>query len=44
MSASKYRLHYTCLGAQSLDFDGLKLYAKTSIELHDYVKGEYGKV
>ena len=44
MSALKYKLQYTCLGAQSFDFDKLQLYAKTSIELRDYVKGEYEKV
>jgi hypothetical protein len=44
MSASEYKLLYTCLGAQSFDFDTLKLYAKTSVELCDYVKSEYGKV
>lgn len=44
ISASEYKLLYTCLGAQSFDFDTLKLSAKTSVELCDYVKNEYGKV
>jgi anti-sigma regulatory factor (Ser/Thr protein kinase) len=41
MSASKHKLQYTCIGAQTLDFDKLQVYSQSSIELLDYVKGEY---
>ena len=43
-SASKYKMQYTCLGAQDFDFGRLQLYQKSSLELRDYVKGEYEKV
>lgn len=43
-SASKHKLQYTCLGGQSFDFGKLQLYAKSSLELRDYVKGECEKV
>ena len=44
VSASEFKLQYTCLGAQSFDFGTLQLYGQSSIELCDYIKGEYGKV
>jgi hypothetical protein len=44
MSASKHKLQYTCIGAQTLDFDKLQVYSQSSIELLAYVKGEYEKV
>ena len=43
-SASEHKMQYTCLGAQSFDFDKLQLYQDTTIELSNYVKCEYGKV
>ena len=43
-SASDYKLQYICLGGQSFDFGKPQLYSETTIELFDYVKGEFGKV
>ncbi len=43
-SASEFKLQYLCLGGQSFDFGKPQLYAQTTIELFDYIKGEYGKV